>query len=208
MRQPDRIFFITAGVAAIGIAYFYGRHGQQADMQAMSRKLDALQAQQTSLADAYLTGNPDKRDALAKHLSYRPVPRQADDDPIGSPKAGESADRQLRDSLDLKTEFEQKFASEPVNPRWAGKTRNAVQDAIVNIAATEGTVPKMAEVDCRSSTCRIHLNLRDREEVGMLTESLFVDIASILPSAKTVLLPTADGNRVDVYIFSTQRPTR
>jgi hypothetical protein len=196
------------GRAALGLAFLaialllfqlissHSRQSKNADALAeLAGKIATLELQQRSLQAAYLTGDPRLRHALAGSLGYQPV------QPASLEEITPEAERQQ--ALNAHATREKDFANERVDPTWAAAATRTVEDALVNIASGQGA-PALEDVqlDCRSRSCRIVVNMADSFEAGMLTDPLVADISAILPNAQMIEVPSPDGQRIDLYIYA------
>lgn len=194
----------TAVAIALAMAYILGARHSDAALDAMAFRLDKIENQQKLFADAYLTRNVKAKDDLAQSMGYKRMaqaPLSGSADVPGRNVSPENIQRMREKS---KARFEKEFASEPLDPAWAGTMTHDVQDAIVDIAADGGPTPLTTQVDCRSSTCRIQLDLSDTGEVDGFLDPLLVKISQTLPNARTVEVPSSDGRRVELHIFATK----
>lgn len=198
---------LLAAFCALGLYQLGAHRAQSKQLAALERRLGSIEGNQKALQDAYLSGNRSSRQKLAARLGYQPVqapPMPGLTGPDGMKMLSPAAQRQaIRETYE---QHERTFNSEPVNPAWAGKTRQNVEDALYQIAQ-EGVVPQSTQIDCRSRSCRISLNLADSTQVDTLTQTLLTEIAADLPGATLVQIPSPDGQRIDLHIFATRPPS-
>lgn len=87
------------------------------------------------------------------------------------------------------------FAKDAVNPKWASETRAHLDDAIVLAAAVSGVQLKAGNIDCRSTSCMIKLDVDAVSSYEDLVTPLMVDLAEVLPHARLVVFPAKNGVR-------------
>lgn len=198
---------LLAAFCALGLYQLGALRAQSQQLATLERRLASIEGNQKALQDAYLSGNRSSRQQLAARLGYRPTqapPTPGLTAPGGMKMLSPAALRQaVRETYQ---QHERTFNSEPVNPAWAGKTRQNVEDALYQIAQ-QGVVPQTTQIDCRSRSCRISLNLADSTQVDALTQTLLTEIASDLPSTTMLQIPSPDGQRIDLHIFATKAPS-
>jgi hypothetical protein len=178
----------------------------------IGERLAKLETGHKQLQDAYLYGTRERRAQLAQSLGYHAVQAAP---PRSSPYAqGMSANqgtavggivpspaqatRQLRQQRE---QWEKDFTSEPINPRWAGDTIQAV-DGLLQQSATAGHALRDTQVDCRSRTCRIKFDVGIGDNIDDLTQNLLTDMAAILPSAKMLQQTSADGQGIELTFYA------
>ena len=199
--------FIAVAVVLAVVCGFIGfkRGAAGADgILGLEQRLSAMESRQRAMEEVYLNGTRNSRQELAQRLGYHaasrnPVSAQGDWRKPLSPAEQRRSAQQIYDKL------QQSFGAEPVNPAWAGKTRQNVDDVLYQIAQ-QGIVPQSSQIDCRSRSCMISLNLAGSGEIDALTESLLTDISANLPDTHMVEIPSADGSRVDLHIYATTMP--
>lgn len=204
MKSAAWMVGAAVALAAMGSAYFAGWNEGTRDMAPVAKRVDELERQLVALQDAYLTGNPQSRQSIAQSLGYRAVRRGQGpivDDPsrVLTEKAVQAKTQQVRAALD------RDYSGEPLDPAWAGTSVNAIEDAIVEVASEGGPTPQATQVDCRSHTCRINLNLNDSGEIGSFVDNLLVRISGTLPNTRMVQHPAPNGRGMEVIIFATTK---
>jgi len=197
MNPVAKTITLAALAGALLLAYTLGRHGVETDLE---RRLARLEADHRALQDAFITGSRQRRAELAQRLGYQPVVRS--EGPYGGATSrAPSPEVQRRAARENYEKLQQAFASEPVNAAWAGTVRQSVEDVLVGIAA-EGPEPRSVQVDCRSRTCRISLDLADTSEVDALLQPLLTEISGDLSETEMLQLPSPDGERLELHIFA------
>lgn len=178
----------------------------------IDERLAQLEAGHKQLQDAYLYGTRESRAQLAQSLGYHAVPTASS---RPSPYAqgmsagqgtvvggGVSSPAQVAQQLRQQREqLEKDFSSEPINPKWAGDTIQAV-DGLLQQSATAGHALRDAQVDCRSRTCRIKFDVGIGDNIDDLTQNLLTDMAAILPGAKMLQQASADGQGVELTFYA------
>lgn len=87
------------------------------------------------------------------------------------------------------------FERERVDNHWAAQTEAHVRDALTYAAATSGVEPIGSSVKCRSSSCRIEVDMPPSADPEDLLLQLSVDMSETLPRSRTVVLPDGKGNK-------------
>jgi hypothetical protein len=197
MTPVSKTITLAAIAGTLVLAYAIGRQGSDADLE---RRLARLEADHRALQDAFITGSRERRAALAQRFGYQPVARPG-------PSAGGATSRlpspevQRRAARQSYERLQQQFAGEPIDAAWAGTVRQNVEDVLVGLAA-QGPEPRSVQVDCRSRTCRISLDLADTGEVDALVQPLLTEISGDLSETEMLQLPSPDGERLELHIFA------
>lgn len=97
--------------------------------------------------------------------------------------------------------LQQQFSSEPVDHRWSTETRSFASETLLAAASRAGAKLKRTELDCRSSTCRITLDVPAEYVYEDVITYLMTDLAEVLPNAQLVVMPLDKGVRT-VNIFA------
>lgn len=178
---------------------------------AIGERLAKLEAGHKQLQDAYLYGTRESRAQLAQSLGYRAMPKAPlQPSPSGRASAREggvvgggipSPARVAQQIREQREQWEKDFTSEPINPRWAGDTIQAVDD-LLQQAATSGHALRDAQVDCRSRTCRIEFSVGVGDNIDELTQNLLTDMAAILPSARMLRQTSTDGQGIELTFYA------
>jgi hypothetical protein len=96
--------------------------------------------------------------------------------------------------------LERDFAMESVDHSWASKMHAHVDETLQAAVLASGAKVKGGKVDCRSSQCRIVVNLDPGSSYEDLLLHLMADNAEVLPHAKVVVLMGEGGARtVNIY---------
>lgn len=98
----------------------------------------------------------------------------------------------------------QEFMSEPIDHRWTMETSAFTADALASAAQRAGAKVASNEIDCRSATCRIRIDVDSRHAYDDVVTYLMTDLAETLPNASYVVMPPDSGIR-SVNIFA-RRP--
>lgn len=178
----------------------------------IEQRLAKLESSQRQLQETYLDGSRERKAQLAASLGYRRVPRAPPPGPAfavagdasavsGAPPTPAQAEQSLRQQRER---LEREFASESTNATWAGTTNQNVQD-LLRQAALQGHDVRNAQVDCRSSTCRIKFDVGTSDNLDMLTESLLTDMAPDLPIVKSLQQATPDGTGIELTLYASRR---
>lgn len=94
----------------------------------------------------------------------------------------------------------QEFVKETVDHRWAMETDAFASDALASAARRVGITLAKSEVDCRSTTCRIRIDVDQRHNYEDIATYLMTDLAESLPNASYVVMPLENGKRaVNIY---------
>lgn len=205
MRKAlPRILVLSAIGASLLVGFGLGLRSADDRIARMEQRLSVLEKAHRTLQDAFLSGTRVGRDHLARSLGYR---RMSSGPPSETDrrKAPMSASEELAFARKSYQEYQRVFDAEVVNPAWSGTTRQNVEDVLYGIAQN-GVVPRSAQIDCRSRSCKISLELNDTGEVDGLLEPLLTDIAADLPDARIVQMSSPDGQRIKLHIFATNAP--
>jgi hypothetical protein len=177
-------------------------------------RLAQLEAGHKQLQDAYLYGTGESRAQLAQSLGYHAVPTASSrPSPYaqgmsagqgtvaggGVPSSAQVA-QQLRQQRE---QLEKDFSSEPINPTWAGDTIQGV-NGLLQQSATAGHALRETQVDCRSRTCRIKIDvgIGIGDNIDDLTQNLLTDMAALLPSVKMLQQASADGQSIELTFYA------
>lgn len=94
----------------------------------------------------------------------------------------------------------QEFVKETVDHRWAMETDAFASDALASAARRVGATLAKSEIDCRSTTCRIRIDVDQRHNYEDIATYLMTDLAESLPNARYVVMPLENGKRtVNIY---------
>lgn len=203
MKLSMKLTFAAVTIVALGGGFLAGQWSQSRQISALALRIADTERQLASLQQGDRAGGlyrPARPGAIGPvYMHGRPSAKDPRD--AGSPPtATEAAAKRLQAGAAM----ERDYASEPMDPRWAGTTTQLIQDAIVDVAAGDAPMPEAAQVDCRSRTCRIDLTLKDGAEVGMFTDNLLVGLAGKLPNARMVERPSRDGRGMTVSIYASK----
>lgn len=100
----------------------------------------------------------------------------------------------------------QQFDNEPKDHRWSTEARTLTGEALASAAVQAGMKLRSSEVDCRSTSCRISLEVGAEYVYEDLLTYLMTDLAELLPGAQLVVMPPANGVR-KVNIFAHKATT-
>lgn len=94
----------------------------------------------------------------------------------------------------------QEFVKERVDHRWAMETGAFASDALASAARRVGATLAKSEIDCRSTTCRIRIDVDQKHNYEDIATYLMTDLAESLPNARYVVMPLENGKRaVNIY---------
>lgn len=97
--------------------------------------------------------------------------------------------------------LQNEFANEPMDHRWSTEARAFVAEAMASALASADTKVKKSEIDCRSSTCQMVLDIDTRYSHEDVLMYLMTDLAELLPGARLVVMPPDNGVRT-INIFA------
>lgn len=95
--------------------------------------------------------------------------------------------------------------SEPVNPAWASETSQHVDDVIANSVEQAGGNLQASSVDCRTTQCKIYLEIPSGTDYEDILMYMTTDLAEVLPRTRLVALPARDGVR-QIHIYAQSGP--
>jgi hypothetical protein len=209
MRNPPSLNWLIAGplLLLVGLQLM-----QYRETDSIGERLAKLEAGHQQLQGAYLNGTRESRAQLAQSLGYHAVPMPPGrSSPYGQGLAGgpgtvigggdllpAQVAQQIRQQ---RVQLEKDFSSEPINPKWAGDTTQAVED-LLQQSATAGHTLRSAQVDCRSRTCRIKFDVGIGDNIDDLTQTLLTDMAARLPSTKMLRQLSADGQGMELTFYA------
>lgn len=211
MKPSLQVAMLASGfVVGLGLAYAWGARQPNDALTEISSRLDQIEHKQRLMADAYLTRNFRARAQLAQDMGFRRNPAGSTApgvlaDAPGKPFTPEDAEQVRRQ---FKAKFENKFNSEPINPAWAGTTTQGVQDAIVEAVIDGSATPGGVQIDCRSQTCRVRLQVPNDASGGLFTDNFMATVAKYLPNAGTIETPSKDGKTLTLQIYASADPRR
>ena len=172
--------------------------GEADALEARMALLESRQAEQFAQIDARLSALAGSRMALSAEAAkarqaQREEQRRLMIDPV-----------RLRQTMEQRlASLETRFASQPVDSRWASDARAMVTDAVSNAAAQAGAKLGKGEVDCRGGTCRIVMAVPNSTNYEDVLTYLMTDLAEELPASQLVVMPTQDGTRI-VNVFASR----
>lgn len=197
------VFFLMGAVAGYGIKAD-GGHGDDAVRASGATEASSSQsARATSLPAGPPSPSRARRD------------RQVD--PVGAQARAERAaqTRRMRedDAYALQVEkerlaaLEAEFTREPVDHGWSAMASQHLNDSIVAAANDSMAKVKQTDVRCRSQTCSIRIDMEASSSYEDLLMYLTTNMAELLPHAKLVVLPPAQGLR-QVNIYADKGPAQ
>lgn len=189
---------IVVGVVAIvGTGVFLGmqRNADRRVIAELSAKLDALESQPRRAA----VRNSPVRGQIGH---YGPTDH--------SQRLRGEHQRRLLEEPGYANQVQQKrlnvlnaeFEREAINPAWAAKATTGMEEAIVYALDNSNVKTGTGDVDCRSTQCRVRINLSSEAYDDFLTY-LSVGAAKLLPKARIVTLTRDDGT-LDVSLYSSK----
>ncbi|MCF7221312.1 hypothetical protein [Marilutibacter chinensis] len=142
-----------------------------------------------------------------------PSPPRARRDPLADPMAQARADRAARmkrmredDAYALQVEkerlaaLEAEFSREPVDHAWSTMASQHLNDSVAAAANDSLAKIKQTDIRCRSQTCSIRIDMEASSSHEDLLMYLTTNMAELLPHARLVVLPPAQGLRqVNIY---------
>lgn len=192
---------LAVGTMAIAVFWFLSSSSAPMgkvtanDIATLKARLDLVEQENRNLMAALarkgsgLAGNSTGRELMKKQRQEHE--RRMLKDPA-------YAARHERQRLD---QLEREFNNEPITMPWASKAHMRVEGALVSAAANAGMSEVQGDVDCRSSQCRVRINIADEGYNDLITH-LSIGMGDLLPKSRIVTIPRGDGT-YDVSIFAT-----
>lgn len=163
------------------------RFVSETSVAALRRELSGLRAEVTAL-----------REALRDRASTAPAAQDAG--PVGEPLAVAPLDPEAelaaetaeveRASLKRMEAIEAVLNAEPVDSRWADTARATVREALG--VGLDGAA--IADVDCRSTLCRVELRHLDGGAAAALQRRFPLRVGRVLPRLRMHRLENPDGS--------------
>lgn len=103
--------------------------------------------------------------------------------PSPAPEEGPSLSKDEQEAQFLKymTDVEQRFRNEPRDHDWAEQASNSIREAAASELVPPGLV---ADIDCRSRTCKVELGQVDARVLGKGVDLMIAQLAQVLPNAR------------------------
>lgn len=212
--NPNRRIATGAALVAITMAIIFaylfasgsigtstGRHVYAtSETKALNARLSKLEGQLAQLSNqlaalstssAHPAATPEQ---IRRKIEKREHSRRMQEDP--------AYERQVLEQR--LASLNQQFVSEPIDHRWTTETRAFTADALAAAAQRAGANVASSEIDCRSTTCRIKIDVDRQHSYDDVVTYLMTDLAETLPNARYVVMPPKSGIR-SVNIFA-RRP--
>lgn len=107
----------------------------------------------------------------------------------------------LQHQTERLNEMQASLQSEPVNPAWSEQTSHDINEAIASSMAQAGNDVDTSSVDCRSTQCRISLEIPAGSTYEEMLMYMNTELADALPRSRVVVMPFEDGTQL-VHIFA------
>lgn len=209
--SPTNGLIVVLLVVLVGLQVVQYRASER-----FGQRLSQLELAHRQLQDTYLDGSQARRAQLAAEQGYRriPIQTQAPELRAGMLPSAISASAadgrtptatQIEQSLrEDRAQAERAFASEPVNPSWAGNVRQNVDD-LLQQSTLQGHALNNVTIDCRSRTCRIQFNANTGEDTDGLLQDLLSNLAADLPTTRILQRASPDGSGTEFSIYASAR---